>query len=507
MNRLLTSVSFVALLSGCAAAPSPPPQTSAPACEPGACLGWSTILLSGGRDAEQNAVAHERNLQFASRTLLARGVSVERVFFADGVDPARDMQQEETDPARRRLLFAAGLLVEPELDLHSAALQERDHEFPGAQPADRASVLRGLSASAAEARARPDRPDLLLYVTDHGIKKADETNNVIVLWGERDLSVRDLGQALDQQPPERRVVSVMAQCFSGSFAALTHQGGDPASPLAEHDRCGFFAAPPDRPAAGCSPRDDEALYDDYTTRFFAALGGLDRRGRPAAPADADADGRVSYDEAHFAAITLERTQDVPVSTSEEFLRNARPGWLDEVSRDRRPLARIVASARPALRLAVGSLLRATASPPDTSLPNLRQRLADAQDGCWPGLCEAEQQLTRAQLEAHRALTRAAGSVVFARQFPALTLATVGAARLQSWIDQAQPHFDEALRLDAQIEALRADAETHEGQLLRLIRLGELQLLEDRARAEGGPPWAAYERIRRCELTGPWPRRR
>jgi hypothetical protein len=66
--------------------------------------------------------------------------------------------------------------------------------------------------------------------------------------------------------------------------------------------------------------------------------------------------------------------------------------------------------------------------------------------------------------------------------------------------------DEVLRLDARVEALRVEAETQEARLLRLLRMGELQLLERRAAREGGAPWAAYQRLRRCEAAGPWPRR-
>jgi hypothetical protein len=479
--------------------------TSEPPCAGAGCVGWTSLLLSGGRGPEENAVAHEKNLLFAARTLERLGVRREAVFFADGDDPAPDLQQEEPEP-RRRLLFAAGLLLDPERDIHEAALAYRDHAFPGAQRADRGSVLRGLAASAAGAAAvkGPEAPDdLLLYVTDHGMQQDDPSNNVIVLWGPRDLSVRDLGTALDAQPPARRVVSVMAQCFSGSFAALAHRGGDPAAPLAAHDRCGFFAAPSDRPAAGCSPRDDENLYDDYTTRFFAALGRKLRGGAPAVSADADGDGRVSFEEAHFAAIALEQTQDVPVSTSEELLRRAHPDWPH--TEESAPYERLLEGARPALRAAALALLSASSTPPRATLAEIRRKLEWIQERYQGRRLEAEEQLAAAKLRAHEALRRAAGPVW--GKSPAELLERVGETTVKQWIQTAQPHFDEALRQDARAEALLMEAETHQAQLLRLLRMGELQAMERRAAREGGALWSSYLRLRRCEASGPWPRLR
>ena len=34
---------------------------------------------------------------------------------------------------------------------------------------------------------------------------------------------------------------MMAQCYSGSFANLIYENGDPAQPVALQTRCGFFA--------------------------------------------------------------------------------------------------------------------------------------------------------------------------------------------------------------------------------------------------------------------------
>lgn len=219
-------------------------------------------------------------------------------------------------------------------------------------------------------------------------------------------------------------------------------------------------------------------------------------------ADADGDGRVSYEEAHFAAIALERTQDVPVSTSEEFLRRRYPDV--PYTGESTPYERLLAGARPALRGAALALLQVTATPPRSTMAELRRRLDALEERCWPGLCEAEEQLAAAQQRAHEALRRGAGE---GREGPAARLLEgAGEAAVERWIEGAQPHVDEVLRLDARVEALQVEAETQEARLLRLLRMGELQILERRAAREGGAPWAAYQRLRRCEAAGPWPRR-
>ena len=500
-----------ALLAGCgavAARPAGRPAVEHPRSEPpctgAGCVGWTSEILSGGRVPSQNAVAHERNVRFASRTLGRLGVGSERVHFASGENGRADVQLEEPDPRRRWLLYTTALLASPEADIHDAALVYRAHDLPGARRADLRTVLDGLHESATRATsAGPTGPDLLFYVTDHGQQGDTPSQNVIVLWGRRDLDVPTLGAALDEQPPTRRVVAVMAQCFAGAFAALVHQGGDPSAPLAEHDRCGFFAAPADRPAAGCSPRGDESLYDDYTTRFFAALGGRDRQDAPAPAADADGDGRVSYEEAHFAAITLEQTQDVPVSTSEEMLRQAHPDWLAAAS-GAEPFSQLLTDARPALRRAAEALLQATQTPPSAGLDSLRGRLEAIETLCWPGLCEADDALTAAKVRAHQALRALEPSVPLLA--PPEMLGKLGEAHVASLLDRARSEVEAVVAAERATDEALAASETHTGRLRRLIRLGELQQLERRARAAQDPLWSSVQRVRRCEVSGPWARR-
>lgn len=505
-------------VEGPSAGPASPALADMPkvGCRQAPCIGWATLLLSGGGDVGDNAVAHERNISFASRTLAALGLGPahQTLLFADGDDPSPDLSFEEPNEERHRRLYAMGLWLTPDAAARTAVLRARNHALGPSRAADSDTVFETLEADAQAARRAfgpggeaGDARDLFLYVTDHGVRARDSTNNLIVLWGSQHLRVRELGQALDRQPPSRRVVSVMAQCFSGSFANLVHEGGDPRRQLAAHDRCGFFAAPPDRPAAGCSPKTDESLYDDYTTRFFSALGGADRAGRPAPSADLDGDGHVSYEEAHLAAIRWEQTMDVPVSSSEELLRRRYDDLLRDLGSDRRPIADLMADARVELRTVAAALGAALELPRSTTLRSLRRRHDEASARCWPGLCEAESLLNGARMRAHQSLRRSAAELGLTppSQRPDLTLALLGPERAAALINAARADIERVEHLDALVDRLRMASETYEARHERLRRLVELHLLERRVRNETGPFRKAYDRLRACETSGPWSR--
>jgi hypothetical protein len=78
-------------------------------------------------------------------------------------------------------------------------------------------------------------------------------------------------------------------------------------------------------AAGCTPEVNEAEYHDFTSYFFAALSGRDRAGHPTnASADFDGDGTVEMNEAFLFAVMNDPSIDVPVNTSDVFLRRFVP---------------------------------------------------------------------------------------------------------------------------------------------------------------------------------------
>src|SRR5205823_4254519 len=112
----------------------------------------------------------------------------------------------------------------------------------------------------------------------------------------------------------------MVQCFSGAFGNVIFTGGDPNASPVDRVIAGFFAATPDRMAAGCTPEVNEAEYHDFTSYFFAALSGRDRVGRTVRGVDYNHDGRVGMDEAYAYALAHDISIDTPTCTSDYFLR-------------------------------------------------------------------------------------------------------------------------------------------------------------------------------------------
>ncbi len=162
---------------------------------------------------------------------------------------------------------------------------------------------------------------LILYVTGHGGRGDKETvNTQLMLWDHSSISVHELALLVDKLPQDLPVVMVMVQCFSGGFANLIFEGGQPDKPLARANRCGFFATVHDRIAAGCTSDIDEADYHEYSSAFWAAIAGQTRTGEPVAPPDLDHDGVVSFNEAHAYALITSNTIDISVKTSDALLR-------------------------------------------------------------------------------------------------------------------------------------------------------------------------------------------
>jgi hypothetical protein len=85
----------------------------------------------------------------------------------------------------------------------------------------------------------------------------------------------------------------------------------------------------DRLAEGCSLSLDESEFRDYTTYFFAALGGRTRSGQPLEQkaVDRDGDGVVSFRESHFYALLNAHSSDLSRSTSEQYLEDWSPWYL------------------------------------------------------------------------------------------------------------------------------------------------------------------------------------
>lgn len=176
----------------------------------------------------------------------------------------------------------------------------------------------------------------------------------MILWQEAFVTVKEFTSWLDPLPADQPFVTMMAQCYSGSFANIIYENGDPQQPVALQTRCGFFATVASRPSVGCTPAVNEADYKDYSSSFFAGLTGRDRIGNPVSSADYNQDGTISYAEAHAFAKVDEETTDWPISTVESWLqRQIDDATVTEILDT--PMADLHSQARPEQQYVIASL--------------------------------------------------------------------------------------------------------------------------------------------------------
>jgi hypothetical protein len=286
------------------------------------------LTIGGGYSPSGNQVSLEKNVLFFRNVLAdvyAGNASPGRhdVFFSDGDAPGRDVQYDDPAnplPEAYRLLAR---LADAEDDL---GYRYRNHQLTHISgPATGRDIKRWFADVGAKI---PGGDRLFIYVTGHGGYDEDEhgakryENNHIELWNHDSLEVRELAELLDKLPQGVNVVVVMVQCYSGGFADLVFAGGQSDRPPARAVRCGFFSTMPDRQAAGCTANINEAEYQDYSTSFWAAIRGRTRTGVdvPRETCDFDRDGIVSFAEAHAHVLLTDDSIDVPMTTSDRFLR-------------------------------------------------------------------------------------------------------------------------------------------------------------------------------------------
>ncbi|MCC6847725.1 MAG: redoxin domain-containing protein [Deltaproteobacteria bacterium] len=253
------------------------------------------LLLNGGGRKEINYRSHLHHIRRAWELLRAGGVPAGNiaVFSADGADPAPDLATRETDDAR-------GFWVLPQWTQNAlrAPITYVDSTIAGV------TLLRAtkdaLRGWFAEAKARLGPGDtLLLYVTDHGEKnEKDLKDNTISLWNDK-LSVTELREMLAVLDPGVRVVMLMSQCFSGSFAQVVHPDAD-ATPVG--NVCGYFSTTADRRAYGCYPENRGKDGIGHAHHFLEAVAGLDR-----------------FPAAERSVLVTDRTPDIPNTTLDVFL--------------------------------------------------------------------------------------------------------------------------------------------------------------------------------------------
>jgi len=257
------------------------------------------LLINGGGNKRINYQSHLLHVKRINRLLSEAGVPGNQISIlsADGSNPDSDLATREVQK-ENDFWMLAGTHLEKSLRPRIKYINS-DVEGITLQAATRES-LRQWFEGAAGSLGSGDT--LLIYVTDHGTQnKDDPANNRITLWGkEESIGVDDLRQLINLLQPTVRVVTLMSQCYSGSFANLIYaKNGDE---LPRVNLGGFFSSTADRPAYGCYPENRDKYQVGHSFRFFDAL---------------ESGGSLS--DAHREVLVTDRTPDVPLRASDLYL--------------------------------------------------------------------------------------------------------------------------------------------------------------------------------------------
>ncbi|WP_145245821.1 hypothetical protein [Aeoliella mucimassa] len=304
----------------------------------GTCLAEDYFLtIGGGTGATNNQLSIERNVIFQQNVLSEKRPDnpTQIVLFSDGDNPAPDVQARDPDfaetcPPARRLM--AELLSDEDPDLIY-----RTHQVPNVEgPSDKGTLKRRLRQLSGKLKAG-DR--LIIYATGHGggaespydyyyydeeeegENEYNEYDTSFYFYDSENVTASEFTSWLDRVPADVEVMMVMVQCYAGGFAHTIFHQADQELGVSSHARCGFFAQVHDRGAAGCTPNANESEYQEYSSYFWGALAGRTRTGEESIAADYNEDGKVSFAEAHAYAIIESETLDIPVRTSDAFLRH------------------------------------------------------------------------------------------------------------------------------------------------------------------------------------------
>ena len=296
--------------------------------DPNAELPLRVLIVGGGPDLANNQVAIESNVRYVGKLLPP--ATPRTTLFADGdANRASVLYDDDTKDVSigERILSLLSPYPADDTGGHYRKPNLGAKLDGASRTPDITKVFGQISQ---EESIAPGGHRLLLYFTGHGSPRTpDFDNNMYDLWeeprntalrGTNNLTVRELAKQIARLPNDVPVSLVMVQCFSGAFGNLLFENGDPKGDPISRDLCGFFATVKERVAAGCTSAVNEAEYRDFTSFFFAALTGRDRVGRRVTGADYNSDGRVGMDEAFCYTLIHDDSIDVPVCTSDVFLR-------------------------------------------------------------------------------------------------------------------------------------------------------------------------------------------
>ncbi len=464
------------------------------------------LVIGGGADPSANQVSLEKNV-LLFRTLLGEkypsGVDQD-VYFSDGDDPGRDLQfyQPEAELPRVNLLLARVLRQTNDL-----GESYRTHAVTPVQGASNRANLDQWFATKGKSLKAGDR--LIVYATAHGSKgpNDDPHNTTLMLWGHQGLPVKDLGSLLRTLPPGVKVVMVMVQCYAGGFADLALEDRPPGSEV-----CGFFATTFDRPAAGCTPDIDEENYHEYSSYFWEAIRGRTRTGQPLKRrADLDGNGRVTFAEAHAYTLLESVTVDIPVKSSDAFLRQySRAG--DGLRGADDPVDSLRAVAAPIDRVVIDGLSKALGlTGPDRAAQARAKAEATGQ---------AKKKLERELRDATRRCNQAAGPIQWAlfSRWPELKnrwnprVAELLTTESDAVVQAIESHpkyaeFEKARQQLAAVEARQLDQDRIWVKCQRLVqRLESVALAANLPKVADAPTVERYRRLTAAEreTIGPVP---
>ncbi|TWT61133.1 C13 family peptidase [Rubinisphaera italica] len=278
------------------------------------------LTIGGGYSPTGNQISLERNVEYFQRVLAEayEGDVQHDILFSDGSDPQRDLQYYNSQQPLPRIYELLGQVFETE---SGQDYRYRNHQIGNLRgPSSVAEWDRWVNEVGAKMTA-DDR--LFIYATAHGGKSSDKKrsgNTYLYLWNKEKISVEQFANSLRKLPENVPVVLVMVQCYSGGFANSMFPNGDPAQPLDNRDIVGFFATIETQPAAGCTADIHEENYHEYSSSFWAAISGSTRTQEEVSNCDCNGDGQMSFSEAHSYTVATSTTIDIPISTSDVFLR-------------------------------------------------------------------------------------------------------------------------------------------------------------------------------------------
>jgi hypothetical protein len=284
------------------------------------------LTIGGGYSPLGNQVSIERNANYF-RELVAERLPDARhdILFSDGKSLGRDVQYRAAEGSIPR---SWNLLAQVFQQEKNWGMQYRNHAIPGVRGAATIENVAKWFKDVGQTAMAGDR--VVIYATTHGgssTNMKDPEDTALYLWNSQRLSVKDFEGYLSTLKPGVNVVLVMTQCHAGGFANAALDGP---TMMGGSVRCGFFSTTFDRPAAGCSPDVDGDNEHEYSSYFWAALLGRGRDGRPLPVVDYDGDGGTSLAEAHTFAVINAESIDIPLRTSEAYLRRIAPSGASSI---------------------------------------------------------------------------------------------------------------------------------------------------------------------------------